>query len=919
MNEYITNAIITINHTDTHEEGTMTQRSLYQVNLRNNRSYEATSTDELVFMVKLDSGVRAYSVTQLRSFWKIEDEEEVVVIQDTTNNSVVNKEDNMDNSKAIFHYLREMTSHGKREVVRIVTTILKPEEKAAYEVSLKSNKPVAMMGDTGLLLAMKTGGWEFITLKFRLADQGKDFRLMIADHDTLRALDNTAAFVEGSTFAWANASCGFFLRIPGTDKWGLDELGLTAFNTKKVSKRNQEVTRLTAHYFVSENASDIHLREFKSDLDAALFDGMNFVARSFASKMGFNKKVNRINIRILTADGVIKGDAIIVPDGFIAGADMVYFGENLKSDLKTNGWIEATGFEHHTEHFAVWDDQSMINNKAILSEKHQMRDINTLVQNLRDSLAAGELPKWLTLGEDMHDDSGVPMMEQLSDRMHLVHMRWQAEMGDVRPAQNLVYMGINGILTRMRASLQREKMWLPMSNAFTGTVVTYEALTMMGNIRIASDLADKVFYDRKYGVVVPGHRFIDTYALHGGWDQDDTTKVVLIKLWSSSESAVTMHKMGFTVPQEMEVPTSAEDAVLCVAFIRSPNGPGEFSIEEMDFASMEQVFHNLDMDNITVVDLAGRMVAKPQSVLLENIVIKGLPVANYDGAEFSMDNAKSMMRAQAINPGIGGMANMMMHWVNSFGPSFPAEMVGLFEDMVDATQQEADINKFMAITEERNNVFAQWLEKVKAEDVKIDSYLVNHRMKNIKMRSDLPKSKLVNGRLHRVYMEYNSHINIIQKEILLKSLQMRQESDLAKKVREHMVGRDTREWAFKFHAKYTNKLNSVGHKLETSLEFKKLQGYNEHDGRNQARTFADMVLQEAKGKETAAIVREMVAEIQALGDEADRFVVGLYKYMITSTDNGRNVYDRIIFQAGATGELTVMDLFIQGLKNRSLV
>lgn len=918
MNEYIKQVVVTINKEESVMGGAV-EEYMYQVMLFNNRSYAATSTDEQVFMVQLDSGVRAYPVSKIKSYAHVmgEDGESVVVNQDAHVDN--NKEDQV---LDIYHFLSEMREGDKREVGRFITTSLRGYEEAAYRQSLITHRPVLDMKGN-MLLAMTSGDWEYITLKSRLADKGKNFRLMVMDHATLASLGTAAQYISKSTFAWANASAAFFLKVEGESEWGLSALGLDARNTKKISKRLQEVTRDSAHWLYDESGMKLSLRCFDPVMeDVKLYDGMNIIRRSLANKMGFKKSIHRINIRIMTKDGVIKGDAIIVPDHFI-DSDVVYHFENLKNDLLTNGWMMVSGFEHHTNHFAVWDDQSMINNKNILREAHQMRDIDTLVANLRESLEAGTLPDWFMLGEDAHDEFGVPDMDKLSERLHLNYVRAQANGLDINSAQNLVYMATNGITIRMRSSIDREKMWLPMSNAFTGAVVTTEALMYMGNINIPVEKQNIVFFDKKWGLVIPGRRFIDTYNLHGGWDQDDTTKVVLIKLWSSDENVTAVHKAGRTVPAELDIPSNKEDAVMCVAFIRSPNGPGEVSFEIIDFDSMVETFHNLDMDKITTVDLAARLTALPQSVLADQIEISGIEgslVYNQDES-FNVGQASKMIQAQKINPGIGPMANITMFWVNTFGPCFPPKMAAFFEQMVDDVQQEADAVKFMAIDEERMSVFAQYLEHLSVNGGKIDSYLVTHRMKSIKMRDMLPKHLIEPGRLGRVYTKYTESIAQIEKDIRDKSFQRRQSCEFVQMIKRLPISADSRQWSMNFYAKYSRKMFNAGRDLKDNAEFMRLMGTDDKDGRQQARAFGNLILQDARSREVNAIVAEMVAEIEALDDLADRRVISLYNLIVTKEEKGTpyGLQDRLIFQPGAKGELCVMDLFIQALKNKNLL
>ena len=84
----------------------------------------------------------------------------------------------------------------------------------------------------------------------------------------------------------------------------------------------------------------------------------------------------------------------------------------------------------------------------------------------------------------------------------------------------------------MRAAVKRDNMWLPMCNAFMAPVITHEALQIMGGQNLPESKSDLVWFDPRYGAIIPGNRFVDTAVLHDTWDQDgDMARFIRIKLW----------------------------------------------------------------------------------------------------------------------------------------------------------------------------------------------------------------------------------------------------------------------------------------------------------------------------------------------------------------------------------------------------
>lgn len=842
------------------------------------------------------------------------DEIEVTNQVAESNDNNKEEEEMEDNVSHIYHFLVEKVEEGQITLPRILTNIPLESEGVRYTQSLISKRPVDG------LLALTTGTWLPWLLQKRLADLGHKFRIMILSNKEMKNLssDVTRKYHERSTFSWANDSHTFFMRVEGAG-WGLGSLGLIERDVPKIAKRFAEICRLSEMMLYSRTRP-FNMMALEPPGDIKFYDGMNYMSTEFALKMTraipderrmrrvryeiLNGIRTRLNARILTPEFLLKGDFIIV-DGLIA--DIVYHPENAKRELRTDGWWMATATNHATHHVAVWDSQSWINNRSMLPEGKQMGDVDKSNQDIMDSFRKGEVPEWLMLGEEMHDDSGLPDYERLSDMLDRGYIRWQAHGFDIRAWANAIWMATNGVIKRRERELRKSpvrhyrKTWAMMTNAFLAPVVTRESLHHMAGINM-NDQNKYLFHDSKWGLVFSGRRFADTYSLHGGWDEDDTAKLILIKVYSTDKDRVIAMLNSGALDPNCPVPAKEEDAVFAGLVVRSPNGPGEYSIEALDpdnFADMP--WHKFDPANVPVVNLV--TAPDPQPMLLKNVTVRGIPASlSYTGDVLTKDQCFNMIEAQKFNPGIGMICNCLMNWVMTVGTSFPPDMLALLEQMVDATQQLRDPVSFQAIAEEVNNLYQQMVDKVVADNLKVDGLLAIAHPIPRKFATPM-RGNMVAGRFTRFNNYYGAKIEELRQEVRNNSLQMRHTLELTNYIRKFIISPETTKWAKKFYERYNAHLENNG----------KIWSTNEMEERN---PFAKMHFEIQRTAANRATIADAVAELRAFGGEnTHRRVIALWHYVVTPTQRyPMGLSDRLMFQPGQ--DESIMDLCIEALRWR---
>lgn len=833
---------------------------------------------------------------------------------------------------------------------RILTNSPTPVEQAGLVEFRERNMP-ARLGvkrstkttrtKNEYLIEINTGDWVYPVLE-KLNQKGIKFRLgSIPVKELSKDIKNgwcsdVPTLVGKSTFAWANASYAFFLVLEDASDalFTLSELGFFAYNEKKLTKRLQEVTRIVQMHASNEYGT-VSLREYTNedlgliDGDEILVDGMVCISKSFALKMCYTmpdghekrkkvakihrEKMGRLIFRLTLPHGLVKGLAVICPDDQLE-ADIVYHESALKPEfgLTEMEW-SATAFEHPHIHTAMWDMQSMFNNYTwLLTEERFKQDAESLLQEFRDKIASGEIPDWIVYQEtESHDDDGVPSMDHATSGWKKSYQRWQAAGMDLDSSSNLIFMAYSSLMNQMNKAVEGNKWWIPMSNAFTATVNTWEALRYMAGFDVPKEKRNIVFYDERFGVVIPGHRFRDTKDLHDTWDQDgDQAKFIRIKLWSSSPVLGLDGKNHqelrdtFVIPADMEVPYTPEDAVDACVIIRSPNGPGGYSIHEFDAETMPWL--RVCEERIPVIDLANAPLGMKH--LLANVEIgTEIPTSvNYGDGELSRDRAVDMIQAQMSNPNVGRYANLIMVQSALFGPSYPSKMPAIGNDIIDTVQQTADTQSFEYVRSGLIDMQDQLIQRIISEKIPVDQFVFKTRLIGLsEEEQELVEPFLVEGKFTRMNNLFLKTYKTVAETTKVVSFERRLAGNIRNFVFDSIphLSPNSIAWAAKTWNKYNNLLEQADAVYESSIKNSESRVY---------KAFA-----EAKRTETIhKVVKELYDTVMQT-KYPSMYAVVLYRWiidpMMTRTTYGRS--DRIIFQNSDEGQETVMDLLIQGIQD----
>lgn len=827
---------------------------------------------------------------------------------------------------------------------RVLTNNPTPKEEEAYTLSQESNKPVPfsrIKTVTGYnyvqdIYAVQTGDYTYSLLENKLTKRGIKFRLGVVSNDDLSELINKyklfnlKEMIGKCRFAWANASYTFFLEVEDSKEassFDLSDLGLEVYDFKKTSKRLQEVTRITQMH-ASGPMDKLNYRMLE-DLpgEELAYDGPVFVSDWFALRSCFRMAngptkakhfamINRGKIgpmigRILMDQGEVKGLFHVVPREQL-GADLVFHKSALKRELKTDdGRWHYTAFKHKNLHTAMWDMQTMFNNHTWLMTKEQFTlDMESVITDFNKSIENGQLPDWIIHQEtDGHKDDSAPQVEHVTSSWKKSYIRWQQAGLDVTASSNLVYMAFGSLLNQMRSAMKRNTWWVPISNAFTATVTTFDALEVMGNFELPQHKRDMVFFDERFGCVVPTKRFIETADLHDTWDQDgDQAKFIRIKLWSSSPvmslDGYNHPKLRetYVIPADLEVPSTPEEAIDMCVVIRSPNGPGGYSIERFDAETMPWL--RVAEDRVQVIDLH-KAPAAMSTLLAATECGQINSSTTYTEELFNRDHAINMINAQMSNPGVGRYANLIMVWAATFGPSYPSKLPAIGNDVIDCVQQTADLDAFLQLQGDYSDMAEYMAQEIINSGCGIDRYVLETRFPALSDETrEMLASVAVDGKFTEMYNAYKETLTKVQNLASKGSFELRLSSDTRNKVYNGIpaLKESTSTWCRAIWSKYERELSRVDAKYS--------------DLSKNTNRFTKMFAVAQRAEDISAIVGQLLDEVKATS-HPELYALAIYRWIIDPelTRSKYGVSDRIIFQNGADGQETIMDLIITAIKD----
>lgn len=554
----------------------------------------------------------------------------------------------------------EIIINNKGENMTIVERV-----DVANDIHIITNDPTITTGDVvyigdnyrwGYLAQLNKLGYRFRVVNSKLKSYNEVGESVINGRHTRSC---TLAYPDAGTGTWVQ------IRIWDTNgnllNWG--ELPFIKLgNSKKMPKRLKEITRKAAFTGLVQ----VSIRKISADNVERItdMDGMNFVRRSVAARLAnsYDLRVKvetgelvRFNFRALTGAGIIKGDAIVVPDEMI-DHDIITFDDNIKDEVRFNGGSKCLiTMEPHHAHSSPWTNVQRFSHlgRWLYSDSRSLvTALNNFVEEHFTALDEGKVPGWM-------------INELATDGLAHKVTKWinsGREMTESIYLSSMVAGAIVKQLGKVRASGEPENRF-PIPWAVTAHVVTHEAL-IEGGYDIPGEMDDWVFYHKEsQSISFPGHMFLEFFERHGTWDLDDTVTVHL--RWTTAGDLVGIG-------------------------VRDPNSYGEYSV----FPVIADTFPWYNTNQaIPVVD----MNARPTYIDELNQTLTGMEPSDFvRGEVFSPVDAEFFGEGLTDTPGVGSLVNVLMAYWDTFdrAPNHAPAQLG---DMVDVLQQEPDPAKLETI------------------------------------------------------------------------------------------------------------------------------------------------------------------------------------------------------------------------------
>lgn len=512
-----------------------------------------------------------------------------------------------------------------------------------------------------------------------------------------QGIDSAPAVTRNELFSsevirWSTASDQYMVRIRGNQGWlaCFKEIGLIIRNSKKMSKRLVEIVRLASAWLYVADGS-LKVEVIKHSYPECYVDGISAISRGLAiqciksntsaSRQWRASQIRKIRngetanviFRMLTPQGLIKGNALVLPKRMMNGYDVRTFSPNIKSEIRTTGWQWVTIEPTYGAIPVKSDDLT----HAIYRGVDGLYDDDTLIASLDgmlktffDDLKAGKRSEWLTRLVDSEQVLHEDVETRFSSNRGLVRLIQEKiaqldKLGvSLNASQTLMFLSVNGLKQQLLGNNRpghvwedKSRHWFPVPWAYAAHIMTKEVLELFGFRMPKGDFG--FFHEQTHCFVVPGEYFQKHLPDHGGPDLDDTVKVHV-------------RTVGDTM----------------VAFLlRNPNDFGEWSMIPVNDAG--PVYH-VYTDQPPVVDYEDLFNTVPQfSWAMEELTVGELPGSKSltIGDVFSLaDELRVRTAAQLFPAGTGGAVLPKMIHAACVGGYLP-EYFASNEAIIDALQQ----------------------------------------------------------------------------------------------------------------------------------------------------------------------------------------------------------------------------------------
>lgn len=553
---------------------------------------------------------------------------------------------------------------------------------------------------------------------------------------------------------WSNATHQYNVIIDGNNGWldAFTKAGFIVGNSKKFIKRAQEFVRVTSAFMYSDDLNIQVMDPEEIGVDEKAVDGISAISRSMAMQMFLNNptasidwmqekvsdidegKMVIVSIRVLTPNGLIKGNAIIVPDDQMHGFDIRTFTPNVKPEIKTNGFYWATIEPSYGRLPLKSDDLTMAiykNVVGLVDPALLLATLQSAVDKLVNSIKVDKMDgsEWHQVvvdhtGMTEHDDddlkdkpSMIKSIDQIAKRL--------AEVGlSIHVSQLLMYLKANGFGRMFGVVDKNNKIvpvgsayaatsngtWMPVPYAYRAHIMTRDALEIFG-YKLPKDNGHGFYHHKTHCFVVPTQFFIENYANHGGYDLDDTINVMIRRFVDQNGNAKTK-----------------------AFLVRNPNDFGEWSVIPVSDKEIKNAFHVYGpMPTVNYQELCAK-VPQLSSLLSDgkiNYRYQELPGAAAVRAtrQFSIRDEARIRMAMAALPGGTGATVIPKMLTYAVTGSYIKNQLVSNEQIIDAVQQGlADMDDMSLIQMFNNSYYRAMKNWLVRNNGQIDYYWANTRI-----------------------------------------------------------------------------------------------------------------------------------------------------------------------------------------------
>lgn len=499
-----------------------------------------------------------------------------------------------------------------------------------------------------------------------------------------KARRSSFSYVEGKHIVTIFATVKSDEEVIRSWKEFADACGLVIGNSTKISKRLKELVRLT-RMFVRLDKLDVQYFEHdQADIPQEYVDGASIVRRSVALKACRDPRtrsaiargeISSVSIRVITPQGLIKGDALIVPDKHIK-SDIYTSVHNLKGELATKDGFIITMEPHHPSSPARTNDQILSWFPGLFPMDQLRFTVKKFLAENFQKLVRGEYPTYLTSVPKLKDGIDSAMTFRMSAH------KWQAYGKALNESAALMEQMGRPVTQQVLSTAPKEwkhgelvdipwkqKVKVPIVWAFYGHFMTDTVIRLAG-YTIPKEARGKLFFHKETGrVVIPGRHFRKYYRNHGGWDLDDSAMVIIRKI----------------------------DGELKAIIVRSPNSWGEYSIIDVHMDGLPLYFQYGDIPEVDSSALPTQI----QNLILDDPnKDRTLPTGTFEReAEYGYEDFDYALDCAVINPGTGSLINLFCIAYNAIFGTYNRDPFAETEDVVDFTQQNPNYEALLRLSE----------------------------------------------------------------------------------------------------------------------------------------------------------------------------------------------------------------------------